>query len=99
VTGGFWGGGSSAPVTQFVTVSGQVFTSGGAGLRNARVTITDGALINRSVLTSSLGFFSFDSVETGRTYTITVGSKRFRYQPQNFMLSGALTNLVFTGLE
>lgn len=82
-----------------VTVSGQVFTSGGQGLRNAVVSITDAGGVRRQIPTSSLGFYSFDEVQTGQTYTISVNSRRYRFEPKTLNISNQLTNVDFTGLE
>lgn len=97
VTGGFWGG-TAAPVSS-VSVSGRVTTPAGLGLRNATVNLIDGAGVRRIATTSSFGIYIFDNVATGQTYTMTVGSKRYRFAPQFVSVAGTLTNIDFTGLE
>ncbi len=86
-------------VSPFATVSGRVLTSGGLGLRNASVSLIDSANVRRTVLTSSLGFFTFSDVPTGASYTVSVASKRFRFSSQNFQLDSDLTDVEFVGLE
>lgn len=97
VSGGFWGG-AAAPVTN-VTISGRVTTPTGLGLRNAIVSLIDPQGIRRIATTSSFGIYTFEMVATGQTYTMTVGSKRYRFAPQFVSVQGTLTNIDFTGLE
>ena len=81
------------------TVSGRALTSDGRGLRNATVSITDSLGVTRTATTSSFGFFSFDNVATGQTYTIRISSRLFRYAPQTVQINGNLTLADFMGLE
>lgn len=98
LTSGFWGG-AAAPAAN-VTISGRVFTSDGqTGLRNAGVTLTDSQGVVRTASTSSFGFYSFDNVAPGFSYTIRILSRRFRYQSQVVVPTGDLTNVDFVGLE
>ncbi len=98
VGGGFWGG-SAAPVAN-ISISGRIFTSDGiTGLRNATVSLTDSIGAVRSVTTSSFGFYSFENVPPGFSYTIRILSRRFRYQPQTVVPTGDLTGVNFVGLE
>ena len=94
---GFWGGGL-APVSS-VSVSGRVTTPDGRGLRNATVSITGLNNAKRTVTTSSFGFYSFDNVLTGDTYTIAVRSKLYRFSSQIFQIDGNLTGVDFVGVE
>ena len=94
---GFWGGG--AVPSSNATVSGRVLTSDGRGLRNATMSITDSLGVRRTALTSSFGFYSFDSVAVGASYTIAVSSKRYRFTPQVVQINGNLTLPDFVGLE
>ncbi len=94
---GFWGIG--APVSPGVTVSGRVTTPSGLGLRNAIVTMTDPQGFPVRATTSSFGIFSFDNIETGRTYIIGVSSRRYRFAVQMIKINGTITNLEFVGLE
>ena len=82
-----------------VQVSGRVTTPDGRGLRNATVSITDSNNVIRRATTSSFGFFSFDNVITGQTYTVRISSRLFRYSPQTFQVNGNLTLPDFVGLE
>jgi hypothetical protein len=82
-----------------VDVSGQVLTPNLAGLRNAIVTLTDPQGNRRSVPTSSLGFFSFDQVQKGGPYTITVVSRRYRFERRTLQIADNIQDLEFVGLE
>lgn len=82
-----------------VEVSGRVLTPDGRGLRNANVTLTDSEGIIRRASTSSFGNFTFEDVEVGSTYVISVNSKRYRFSPRIVNVVDTLTDLDFTGLE
>ncbi|MBS1795600.1 MAG: carboxypeptidase regulatory-like domain-containing protein [Acidobacteria bacterium] len=72
--------GSLAPTAAAGSVSGRVATTSAAGIRGATVTITDAATgQSRSVRTGSFGIYSFDGIETGRTYILTVRAGRYRF--------------------
>ncbi len=81
------------------TVGGHVFTSDGRGLRNASVSITDSSGVVRLATTSSFGFYSFDNVLTGSTYTIRISSRLFRFAPRALQVTDSISNVDFVGLE
>lgn len=81
------------------SVSGRVTTPGGQNLRNAVVSIIDSNGVRRTATTSSFGLYSFEGVRTGETYTITVGSKRYRFSPRVLQVDGNLANIDFVGQE
>lgn len=62
---------------------GQVTTPAGQGLRNATLYLTNNATnVTISTPSSSLGYYSFDPVELApTTYTLTVASRRYRFDP------------------
>ncbi len=97
VTGGFWGG--AAATATNVTISGRVSTPTGLGLRNAVVSLIDSTGVRRIATTSSFGLYIFEMVPVGQSYTMTVGSKRYRFAPQFVAIQGTLTNINFVGLE
>ena len=80
------------------SLSGRVMTPDGGGLRNATVTLrgADGSV--RTVPTSSLGHYSFEGIGGG-SYTLTVVSRRYRFDGRNVNLSASLATLDFLGLE
>ena len=83
----------------FATVDGRVLTSDLRGLRNATVLIIDVNNNARLATTSSFGFFSFDNVPTGQTYTLRISSRLYRYAPQTTQVNGNLTLSDFVGLD
>ena len=85
---------SSAPVSE-VSVSGRVTTTGGRGIGNARVTITDPSGISRLTITSAFGYFRFDNVTVGQSYSVSVRSKRYLFEPRSIQVSEELTNVNF----
>lgn len=91
--------GSAYIFSSDVSVSGRVTTPSGQNLRNVVVSLIDAAGVRRTATTSSFGLYSFDGVRTGETYTLTVGSKRFRFTPKVLQIDSALTNVDFVGLE
>lgn len=85
---------SSAPVSE-VSVSGRVTTSGGRGIGNARVTITDPSGVVQTTITSAFGYFRFDNVISGQSYTVNVRSKRYSFEPRTIQVSAELINVNF----
>lgn len=102
VAGGYAGGlfglarftTDAAPVA-FVSVSGRVTDSNGNPVSRATVSMTDGNGSIRTAQTNAFGYFRFDNVQTGATYTFTVSVKRFRFSPQTVMVGGEITNVDF----
>src|SRR5258706_5944121 len=105
------GGFSVSQAAQFTTfglssiaatfsVSGQVLTPDGRGLRNATVLLTNPQGVSFKVTTSSFGFYRFDNVSSfGGNFTVSVSSKLYRFASRNFVLSGDLSDLNFVGVE
>lgn len=90
---------SPAPTAAGVTVSGRVFVSDGAGLRNAVVLLTDSFGNTRTTRTGSFGYFRFDEVEAGQTYVFSIQSKRFQFNPQVVAVNENLEELNFTAIQ
>ncbi len=86
---------SPSPV---VAISGRVLTSGGGGLRNAAVTLRGPNGLIRTVPTSSMGFYTFEGL-SGGSYTLTVASRRYRFDARTVDLSASLADFDFVGLE
>lgn len=75
------------PTASAVSVSGKVSTVKGNGIHNAIITLTD---IDGNVLTTrtgSFGHFQFDEIIAGKTYIISVNSKRFVFNPSSQTLN------------
>jgi hypothetical protein len=89
----------AAPSAASVSISGRVFGSDGRGLRNAYVILTDDQGQSRSVQTSAFGYYRFDEVEAGRTYTVTVQSKRYTYETRVLFVIDDINDLDFYPLN
>lgn len=86
---------ASAPT--FVGVAGRVTSADGFPVRNAIVTITDTSNVKRTTASSSLGYYRFENVLTGGTYTINASAKGNRFTMQVVTVSGELTSVDFAG--
>lgn len=95
--GGFWQPDFS-PTATTVVIGGRILAPNGAGLRNALVTLTGGNL-QRPFMTAtgSFGYFTFDGLEAGQAYVITVLSKRYGFAAatQVVVPFGDVSDLVF----
>jgi hypothetical protein len=76
-------------------VTGRVVGQDGNGVPHAIVRLTDPFGRSFQVMTGSFGYFRFDAVPGPQTYTATVTSKRFQFEPQSFALSDDLAGLDF----
>ena len=90
---------SPTPAPSLLTISGRTVTEAGAGIRNQVVTLTrdDGAI--QTSTTSSFGVFLFSGLQPGRTYTIGVRSKRYRFAPRVIELTTNVTDIPMIALE
>lgn len=89
--------GPAPVVVTTATVGGRVLDSNGQPVRSAAVVLTDQSNTNRVVLTSSFGYYSFDNVLTGQSYSVTVSTKRYNFTPQVVQVNGDLANVDFVG--
>ena len=87
------------PSRSFTAISGRVTTPGGLGLRNATVTLTDEHGSRRIQTTGSFGLYEFANIQPGRQYTVSIASKRYRFQARSITPSDSVAGLDFTGLE
>jgi CSLREA domain-containing protein len=78
------------------SVGGRVTTSGGAAVPNAVVVLTDSMNNTRYARTNGFGYFRFDDVPTNQTYTASVVSKLYQFQPQQITVTDNVTTLNFT---
>lgn len=85
-----------APTAAQVSIAGRVTMPQELGLTNALVTLTDMRGESRTVLTGKFGSFRFTNVTAGKTYIVTVTSKRYTYAPQIVTAFEDLTEVNFT---
>lgn len=85
------------PVTN-AAVGGRILTAGGAGIRNATVTISGGNLPTPlTAQTGAFGWYSFSGLQPGATFTVTVGARRYEFLQGTRMVtpSGSVTDVDF----
>ncbi|MBL8180939.1 MAG: carboxypeptidase regulatory-like domain-containing protein [Blastocatellia bacterium] len=70
------------PTAAGVTISGQVLDPDRNGIANAVVTIEGTNGSRSTVRTSTFGYFSFEGIAAGQSYVVSVGSKRFGFEPR-----------------
>ncbi|MEJ7847140.1 MAG: carboxypeptidase regulatory-like domain-containing protein [Pyrinomonadaceae bacterium] len=83
------------------TISGRITTSTGRGILNAKMTLSGGAGATfRSVLSTSFGYYKFEGVATGQTYTVTINSKRYTFTPNSQQITvNENTTVNFTAVQ
>ena len=92
----------AVPTAAIVSVTGQVVTAGGAGIRNASVIITGDNLPGPlTTSTGSFGYYSFSGIPVGGVYIITVKAKRFTFsQPSRvFNIQDSIADANFIAEE
>ena len=82
-----------------VLVSGRVMAPDGRGLRGTPVTIIDSEGVATTVMTSSLGYYTFNDVEPGGTFIVGVNSRRYRFTSRVIQVADSLTDIDFIGIE
>ena len=87
INGGFWTFDASVPTAATVSISGRVQTSDGRGLTNAIVSLSDSVGGVRTVITGRAGTYRIDDVESGRTYVLRVGSRRYTFTDPTRVIS------------
>lgn len=80
-----------------VEVSGRIVSRDGRGVRSASVTITDPLGATRSVVSSSFGYYRFDGLAVGETYTISIASKRHTFTARTLRLAESLADVNLVG--
>ena len=90
--------GPGGVVVATVSVSGRVSGSDGRALAKAQVSITDAGGVVRNAVTSPFGFYRFDNLPAGATYTIAAQSKRHTFTPRTMQIDANLTDVDFTAV-
>ena len=79
--------GLNSPTAATVSIGGQVLTAKGSGIANARLSLTDSKGETRSALTNGFGFYHFEEVAVGETYTLNVSAKRYQFDQSTQVIS------------
>jgi hypothetical protein len=101
ITSGFFGFTPLGTTAALVSLSGQVISDSGAGVRNVRVTLSSPIHGSQTFLTTTFGRFHFDGVPIGETYLISVSSRRFWFDEPSRVVSvlDEVSGLVFIAHE
>jgi hypothetical protein len=89
----------TGPIAPTAAISGRVLTPDGKGINKAVVTVTDGTGLTRQLQTSTTGFYRFENVAVGRSYTVTASHRRFDFEQRNVILIGNAENVDFVGYD
>jgi hypothetical protein len=81
-----------------VSVGGRVIDSNGNGIGKTNVTLSNSSGISRTVLTSPFGYYVFEDVSAGETYTVTSSRKgvQFENPTQVLFVEENMENVNFT---
>jgi hypothetical protein len=92
--------GPAPAVASNVTVSGRVTRQNGSGISGVYVYLNDLMGIRRVALTNPFGYYSFENVLTGNTYSMGVNSRLLTFPPAiDVTVNGAITNQNFVSNE
>jgi subtilisin-like proprotein convertase family protein len=84
------------PTAANVPIGGRVTSASGTPLANARITLSDNTGNTRTAITNPFGYYEFDNVQVGRTYTLTASLKRYRFNPVIVTVNDEIANLDIT---
>ena len=70
-----------APTAAGVSISGRVLDATGRGIALARLSLTDSSGNTRTALSNPFGYYSFEDVEVGQHYVLSIGHKRYVFDP------------------
>jgi hypothetical protein len=88
--------GTLAPSAASVSVGGRVLGANSRPLYRALVYLTDQNGGTRTAVTNAFGYYRFQEVNVGQTYTVNVLSKRYLFQPQVLTINDDVNNLNFS---
>jgi hypothetical protein len=71
------------PTASGVTLDGKVTTSEGRAIPRVTVTLVDSSGGIQTFITSGFGYYTFEGLRAGETYTISVQSKSYRFEPSS----------------
>jgi hypothetical protein len=89
------------PTAASVSVSGRVTTAQGRGIAKAQITLTDSAGRERTVQTTSFGYYRFEAVEAGETVTVAAKARRYRFNQSSIVRTAndSVTNADFVAID
>lgn len=96
--GGFWVQAPLAPTAANARIDGRVVRDNGIGLKAVQVVLAGGRLTSpRIALTNNTGYFFFEDVEVGASYSVSVSSKKYGFADGTrvFTLMDSISDLEF----
>ncbi len=78
-----------------VSVSGRVTLPNGQGVYRAQISITDSNNVSRTAFTGPMGYYTFDNIASGATYTIAALSKRYTFTPKVMSINDNVSGIDF----
>ncbi len=87
------------PTAANVPVSGMVTDADGRMISRVIVTLTDSTGQTRSAQTNTFGYFRFDGIAAGQTYTINGQAKGYSFVPQVISIEDEITGLNLTAQQ
>ncbi len=92
-----------SPTSAFASIDGRVTNKPGIGLPRVVLELTPsgGGSEKYRVMTSSLGYYRFDDIPTGRTYVMTISTKGYYFDPPSmiFDVNDSINDLNFFGID
>lgn len=89
--------GCFAPTAAEANVAGRVLTPAGNPVGRATVSMTDASGIVVTTRTNSFGYYRFEGLPVGYTYTLSADAKGIRFTPQLISLTDNVTDLDIYG--
>ncbi|HMS43950.1 MAG TPA: carboxypeptidase regulatory-like domain-containing protein, partial [Pyrinomonadaceae bacterium] len=86
------------PVAAGVNIGGRIVNANGIGINGTRVTLTYPSGEVATIKTNAFGYYKFEDLEVGSTYTVQVADKRHQFAnpSQIVTLQDAVEDLNFT---
>lgn len=76
-----------APTAAQVSIGGRVLTGKGNAVSRVIVRLTDSNGATRTVSTNTFGYYHFDGVRSGETYTVSVSHKKLQFNPSSRVIN------------
>lgn len=82
-----------APTSANVSISGRVLKADGTPIKGARLVLSGTQTGRAAVLSNAFGYFSFESVATGQTYTISTSARGYTFTPRTIIVTDEISGL------
>ncbi len=85
-----------APTSANVSISGRVLKADGTPIKGARLILSGTQTGRTSVLSNAFGYFTFNNVAVGQTYTLSTSARGYTFTPQSIMVTDEISGLEIT---